>query len=254
MKGVAAALGANERSALQLTTCIGTGMGYLAMLPRETRDGLIDNIIVELSTLQYIASDGTSDERKGFKDGTVEDARRAISHIVETTAAPARSDGTFARGENPIIASYARKMPAQIVKKITAMFKELPDIGVLVEVAPSKSVSVTDTVVEESRAHVKESHFVYGVPSVDAWKPANVQTVIINALDMRALSYLAIHFAYAIARSNGAAFIIIVHNVGVIVNSEQAISTLRITSDACISILSSSEKKIVSVSNIMRVD
>lgn len=241
----AQALGAQEVATARISAFVCTTAQYLAAMNRETAEKLIYISIADIGARQY--ADGGRD----FDAALMHTASASLWRAIEA-----------AREEELREASNARKpMPAAAVRKIVKILERLPEIGIILETAPNGTMMVVKSALksaQDAAAHHAPRfgaiHEVYGLPNIDAWDRANVQTVIINAIDMRAVAYVLLDFALNLTRRNRSVFAIVVHSSEIIVNDALAIASMPINDDIVMTIIAGSEKKIVSVSDVVRVE
>jgi len=252
VKGVADALGAagDDEFTARLTRFTHLGARYLAALSADLREKMIGIVLDELCALRVVNSTARAGEINP----------RATARAIESISRTITSASDIERASWGH--SAARKIPRACVKIVSRALDALPRVGTILELAPAGCEFIARDALGTRDSSARVIHESRDLPSLADWTATasarDIQTIIINAVGLRALTYVFAEFARAMVARNPAVFVIMVHDADIVINFFLAIVTTRVGCASgegiALTIISDSEKKIVSVSDIVGID
>lgn len=247
---IASALGVGDKFAEHLNDFLGMSIAHLAAMAPDMRLSIIQVEFRELRDLRYI--DNTSEGATRPEGGWRNISPDVLEHAIESLILAISSTSDEVREKH--ILAHAKKMPQVAVRKIANILDRLPVVGLVLECAPHPSLMITKSALAEKKVHFDDVHEVHGMPQLATWKSSHVQTVIINAINMFALSYAFIEFAHSLVRFDQSVFVVLVHNSDVILNFDLAVATAQLGNNIALSIIAGSQKKIIGISDVIKLD
>ena len=231
----------SKKISAPLEAFIGTSVAYLASANGRLRAQMIRIVLVELGHRQFIA--GGED----FDEALIERATDAIARACVSATKEQREE---------YIVAHARAIPAAGARAIARICARLPQVGMVLEFAPHERFFCAREILRESRAHYDSLRATSDLPAIveKAYHAEKSHTIIINALNLRALTYLFLEFVRARIVRDGATFAMIVHGNDVIINMPAAVASMHLSGDCALTVISVCEKKIIAVSDVVALD
>lgn len=240
--------GVSTKTDKAIHKCFGTIIGYLKSLPESRgsipfRQRIIDIIVQEMLYNDCIDSDRQVAQITEGVARAQEIIGRAVNDDIRAVNDDIRAN---------IIAQSATKMPAVFKKKITAILKELPVLGIILEIAATKDIMIARKCITRNKLDAEEIHELVGLPHFHVWKTSKVQTIVINAIGMGGMTYLFVHFIKQLIKHNWSLFIVIVHDPNIIINHKDVLGTIDDEeSGTSLTTMSLAEKKIDRVRDLI---
>lgn len=237
--------GVSAKTDKAIHKCFGTIIGYLNFLPVSRGPMPLRQRIIEIIVQEMLYNDCIDSDRPVAQiTEKVVRAQEIISRAVNDVT----NDDVRAN----IIAQSATKMPAVFKKKITAMLKALPVLGIILEIAVTKDIMIARKCITHHKLDAEEIHELVGPPNFHVWKTSKVQTIVINAIGMSSMTYLLVNFIEQLIKHNWSLFIVIVHDPNIIINHKDVLGTIDDEdSGTSLTTMSLAEKKIDRVSDLI---
>ena len=233
------------RFAALFASFLGTSFGYLAIMRKNIQYAMLRNVFQEFTERQTYLSECPTAPNSRQEATQFDSIYNSVAHLIESMTNEA---------QDKIIRCFAKKIPLRCEHVIINILLELPNIGTVLEIAPHDSVMFVSAALEAKRASFDKVHGVHGIPIVSTWKTSHIQTIIINALNLRALTYIFIDFVHALVKNDQAIFAVIVHGSDIIINFPLAVITIPMSDNISMTIITGNEKKIVSISNVVKTE
>lgn len=218
-----------------LSNCFGTIALYLRSIGAANGSQFITIILGE------IASKALVDSGQVINSRTISSVAATI-HTLITDASEDKCVRTIKKS--------ARRIPADGLRVVRQLLERIPVLGTILEIAAYSDLMIANKIITKADLRFDDLHEVFGLPEATIWIKSELNTIVINALNMGAFTHYFINFISTIARTNLGILAILVHDKGIFINESSELATIPLA-DCDVTIFTTSEKKILAISDII---